>query len=609
MTPLLVAAATSGSPVRALNAVLKVEPDALSAEWHAALRETYRSGADRPAPGRMRPLLEASKPARLNVGPAISPDGRLVAFYSERGGVAVDLFVADAGTGAIRRQLTELAIDPHTDSLQFVNAAGAWSADSRRLAFAGIGRGRPELAIAEVETGRVERRIPLPGLGDVFSASWSPDDRSIVVSAMAGGHLDLFLVDTGTDAVARLTDDAYAELQPAWSPDGRTIVYATDRFSTDLAGLAFGDLRLALMDPATREIRPLPAFETGKHLSPHWSDAGRAVVFVSDQDGVPDVYRLGLSDGRIERLTSVQTGVSGIARSSPALSVADTGRMVVTVHQAGGYQLYVDDQPVEAAPTSVATDQVAAGGERVVSASGPTPDPSTFQVREYRPRLGLESIAPLQAGVGIGDLGPLVSGGTAATFSDLLGHHRVTVGLQGSSFVQGGLDSLSVVGGYQNERGRWSWGINGGQFSYPATTRASGIGLFGDEPRGSSRRSGRARSAARSTACSSVRSPAPAASSWPRATSTCRSPPSRGSRPPGSSPARRSRTSGRSSPRRGAFTSPRRTRRSCTTHRSSAARVPSWGSGTGCRLVWRRVAPATSRCSQTTGATSRSVGL
>ena len=49
----------------------------------------------------------------LNVGPAISPDGRWIAFLSERSLFSIDLFVADASTGKIVRKLTSTASDPH----------------------------------------------------------------------------------------------------------------------------------------------------------------------------------------------------------------------------------------------------------------------------------------------------------------------------------------------------------------------------------------------------------------------------------------------------------------------------------------------------------------
>ncbi|MFN7983117.1 MAG: BamA/TamA family outer membrane protein [Vicinamibacterales bacterium] len=490
--PLLVAAATSGDPVAALETVLGIEAERLSAEWHTGLKRTYGADGNRDSSPAMRPLLGGAGKSRLNVGPAISPDGSKVAFYSERDGLAVDLFVADAATGAIARKLTELAIDRHTDSLQFVNAAGAWSPDSRSLAYVGISQGRPQLSVANVETGQVDRRYSLSMLGDVFSASWSPDRRSIVMAAMSGGYMDLFLLDTESGDVTRLTNDSYTELQPAWSPDGRHIAYVTDRFTTNLQALRFGDLRLAWMDPRTRQVHEVGAFDTGKHLNPQWSRDGQSILFIADHDGVPNVYQIGLADRRIERLTSVSTGITGIAANSPALTVAATGRAIVTLHEAGGYQLYAFNhmQTTAAVVRPAAPADVFAGLSEgqvssVVGSRGPTVfDRQGFNVRPYRPRLGLESIAPLQAGVGAGQLGPFVSGGTAATFADILGHHRVTLGLQGSSYFGGGrgLADLSLLGGYQNERRRWSWGITGGQFTYPSLASGSALGLYNGEP-------------------------------------------------------------------------------------------------------------------------------
>ncbi|MFN7985475.1 MAG: BamA/TamA family outer membrane protein, partial [Vicinamibacterales bacterium] len=233
-------------------------------------------------------------------------------------------------------------------------------------------------------------------------------------------------------------------------------------------------------------------FDTGKHLNPQWSRDGQSILFIADHDGVPNVYQIGLADRHIERLTSVSTGITGIAANSPALTVAATGRAIVTLHEAGGYQLYAFNHTM-AAPSTVRRLETAgasadvSGGLTSSVVSPPSSqvfDRPGFNVRPYRPRLGLESIAPLQAGVGAGQLGPFLSGGTSATFADILGHHRVTVGLQGSSYFGGGrgLSDLSVLGGYQNERRRWSWGISGGQFSYPSLASGSAIGLYNGEP-------------------------------------------------------------------------------------------------------------------------------
>ena len=67
------------------------------------------------------------------MSPALSPDGQQVIFSSSKSLFSIDLFLADAVTGTIKRKLTKTAIDAHLDSLGFINSAGAWSHDGAAL--------------------------------------------------------------------------------------------------------------------------------------------------------------------------------------------------------------------------------------------------------------------------------------------------------------------------------------------------------------------------------------------------------------------------------------------------------------------------------------------
>ena len=99
----------------------------------------------------------------LNVGPAISPDGRWIAFLSARSVFSIDLYIADAATGKIVRKLTSTASDPHFSSLQFIYSAGAWDAASQRIAIATVTSGRPALAIFNAQSGEQGARGPALG--------------------------------------------------------------------------------------------------------------------------------------------------------------------------------------------------------------------------------------------------------------------------------------------------------------------------------------------------------------------------------------------------------------------------------------------------------------
>jgi hypothetical protein len=259
--------------------VLGMDDQAFSAEWHEALGKIYAPAleATQPATAFARPLI-ARKAAdgdrgqatggRLNVSPSLSPDGSRIVFLSERQLFSIDMYLADARTGEIIRQIVRTATDPHFDSLQFLGSSGAWSPDGRQFLFAAISSGKPVLTILDAQDGRTVREITLDGVDEIFNPSWSPDGRRVVYSAIAGGLIDLYGFDTTSDSVERLTNDAFAELDVSWSPDGSRIAFSTDRFTSDLDQLTFGGYRLAALDLASREIRHISTFESGRQTNP-----------------------------------------------------------------------------------------------------------------------------------------------------------------------------------------------------------------------------------------------------------------------------------------------------------------------------------------------------
>ncbi len=119
------------------------------------------------------------------------------------------------------------------------------------------------------------------------------------------------MYDFEAEALTRLTDDPFADLQPAWSPDGRVVAFVTDRFSSDLEQLKFGDYRLALYDIDARTIRAVPSIPDAKNINPQWSADGSSLYFLSDRLGVTNVYRLALATNELYQLTNLYTGITG----------------------------------------------------------------------------------------------------------------------------------------------------------------------------------------------------------------------------------------------------------------------------------------------------------
>lgn len=475
----------------ALQEVLATDEKQFSEDWKTAIREAYGPVVEsRQTPAALgRRLLPQGEGKTIDtyVGPVLSPDGSQFAVFSTRSLFSFDLYLADAKTGEITGKLFSTDSDGHLDSLRFLDSAGAWSPDSSKFALAVQSRGDNEIAILDVRSRRIERRIGVPEAGQLWNPAWSPDGRSIVVSGSVGGRTDLFLVDVGSGSARRLTNDAYAELQPDWSPDGRSLAYVSDRSTSgepaNRAGGDYGDVGIWLMDVASGQTRQIVAPMAGStQINPRFAPGGQDLYFLSDRAGVSDVYRLSIGSGELFRVTRAATGVAGITRLSPALTVSPrTGDVLISVFNEDRYQIHTLEaaaakgEPVVAAPDEAAEARAAllppqqATARSLVTeylrdrALSGQPAGQEPEVEAYRRRFRLDWIGP-SVGVGYSStFGTAVGGDIAALFSDELGQHEVGVALQGET---GELNEFGFQGYYLNQARRLQWGGSASHIPY-----------------------------------------------------------------------------------------------------------------------------------------------
>ena len=466
----------------AMRTVLGMTHEQLSTAWHEAIRAHFTPamvGRAGPSEAGDAIIRQGRRTGDMNVSPALSPDGRWVAFLSSRGLFGVDLYVADARTGRVVHRLTSPNVDRHFDALSFINSAGSWSPDARKLAFVVFADGDNEIAIFDVESRNVERRIAVRGVGAISDPAWGPDGR-IAFSGITGGISDLYLLDLATERVEQLTNDRHADLQPAWSPDGRTLAFASDRGAgTDFELLTHGPMRIALLDLGARSVRLLGGFESAKHINPQFSADGADVYFISDREGFSDIYRARVASGEVFQVTRLATGVSGITTLSPALSVArQNGRVMFSVFEDAGYSIFaLDAARAQGEPVVPSAGRAVAGvlppeqpGVQSIVAAyldaprAGLPPNADFPVVPYRASLQLDYIgaAGTAVGVGVSRAGAAVGGGIATFFSDMLGNRVVAGELQ----AMGTFKDVGAQAMYQNLTRRWNWGVGAAHIPY-----------------------------------------------------------------------------------------------------------------------------------------------
>ncbi len=488
---LLKVAGSSANIEGAIRQVLATSPDSLMQDWQKALQETYapllQTTAGPETYGKQI-IGKRTGAGELNIAPVLSPDGKQIIFFSERDLFSIDLFLANAETGEIERNLVHADLDPHYESLGFISSAGAWEASGQRLAFAQVTKGRPGFSVLDVRHGEVVREFRFKQLGEIFNPTWSPDGRYLAFSALANGMSDLCIFDLETENLRRVTEDFYSDLHPAWSPDGRHIVFASDRFTADLEILKPGDYRLALYEVASGKISALPAFAQGKHLNPQWSPDGRSIYFISDRDGIANVYRLARASGEIFQITNLFTGVTGITATSPALSVAQKANVLAfSVFQKGEYNIYRVEAPEAlagklVAPGATANNaaalpplarRVAALDSALHNWTVGLSNATGESIVPYRSKLALSYISQPSLAIGVDSYGAQFGGGISFLWTDILGDH--TLGLVTQAQIQGGFNDFAAQAGYTNFSRRWNWGASIQQIPYIVSQFAAGI--------------------------------------------------------------------------------------------------------------------------------------
>src|SRR5690606_32312386 len=145
---------------------------------------------------------------------------------------------------------------------------------------------RDALFLWDLRRGEVVGRYQWPDLVGIKSPAWDPTGQRVVFEGLSSaGFSDLYVIDFRTQELRALTNDHYRDRDPDWSPDGRTIIFASDRTSFGPDGYT----NLFRIDVETGHVRSGP-YGARPGLAPRWSPDGSRILFSSDRGGVFDIY-------------------------------------------------------------------------------------------------------------------------------------------------------------------------------------------------------------------------------------------------------------------------------------------------------------------------------
>jgi WD40 repeat protein len=341
----------SRSVEQAIDRSIGLDLGELSERWQRALREVYF-----PEVTARESLEEIAEPVITrkhgfyNTSPALSPLGDKLAYVTTTSGL-FDIYIANTADGEVEKRLVQGQLSRDFEALPVLTPGLAWSPDGRQIAVAVRSGNREAIALINVLTG-VTRRIETPTLEQILSLAWSPDGAKIAVSATNGIQSDIYSIILESEEILNLTDDVFSDFEPAWSPDGNVIVFHSDRGSnTEIRSFKEDSFKifehldeqtnLYLLTEESRFVRRLTMDEMWSNRSARFGPDPDRVVFISDRNGIPNLYEKHLINGQIRALTDLDVGVLQIAMSSKSEIAA-----VVSLHK-GTPTIYTIQKPFE----------------------------------------------------------------------------------------------------------------------------------------------------------------------------------------------------------------------------------------------------------------------
>ncbi len=291
----------------------------------------------------------------FNVKPEFSPEGESIAFFTDKSDYT-EIVLMSAETGQITKRIIKSQRSADLESLHSFVSGLSFSPDGQAIVFVAKSKGKEALYFHKISKNKTYLK-KIFDYYNIISPVWSPDGKKIAFSALSGTNRDIFVYDIEKDLVTQITDDQFDDLYPSWMPQSDRLIFSSDRYHPQNTnqytnsslyyvegayrpgGFEYGVYNLFEVNLSNNEIKHLKV-GSGHNKYPRVSPDGKKVAFISNRNGIDNIYVAYTDTARYFALTDIISGVHSLSWGP------DSDQLTFSAFSQGSFDIYILEELV-----------------------------------------------------------------------------------------------------------------------------------------------------------------------------------------------------------------------------------------------------------------------